>query len=123
LQLDEVVGHGGEAKGAQTFDGGMNEHNNLLINCSNPRPRMLMKEDADWLGLLIDHEVTCRNNRRLVRRLAAAKQRQAATIEKRTVRHFFVCKRPSFLAFLSVVITVLPTRLRLRPTRCISWRG
>jgi DNA replication protein DnaC len=36
---------------------------------------------ADWLGLLIDHEVTFRDNRRLVRRLAAAKLRQAATIE------------------------------------------
>src|SRR6266849_5129864 len=35
LQLDERVGHGGEAEGAQTFDGGMNEHDDILINCSN----------------------------------------------------------------------------------------
>ncbi len=36
---------------------------------------------ADWLGLLIDREMTFRDNRRLSRRLAAAKLRQAATIE------------------------------------------
>ena len=36
---------------------------------------------ADWLGLLIDREVTCRDNRRLSRRLSAAKLRQAASIE------------------------------------------
>src|SRR5260370_35159267 len=35
LQLDERVGHGGEAEGAQTFDGGMNGHDDILINCSN----------------------------------------------------------------------------------------
>ena len=36
---------------------------------------------ADWLGLLIDREATFRDNRRLSRRLAAAKLRQTATIE------------------------------------------
>ena len=36
---------------------------------------------ADWLGLLIDREATFRDNRRLTRRLTAAKLRQAATIE------------------------------------------
>jgi DNA replication protein DnaC len=36
---------------------------------------------ADWLGLLIDREVTFRDNRRLARRLSAAKLRQTATIE------------------------------------------
>ena len=36
---------------------------------------------ADWLGLLIDREATLRDNRRLSRRLAAAKLRQTATIE------------------------------------------
>ena len=36
---------------------------------------------ADWLGLLIDREVTSRDNRRLSRRLLTAKLRQAATIE------------------------------------------
>ena len=35
----------------------------------------------DWLGLLVDREVTARDNRRLVRRLTNAKLRQAATIE------------------------------------------
>jgi DNA replication protein DnaC len=36
---------------------------------------------ADWLGLLIDREVTARDNRRLARRLGNAKLRQAASIE------------------------------------------
>jgi DNA replication protein DnaC len=36
---------------------------------------------ADWLGLLIDREVTCRDNRRLARRLQVAKLRQAASVE------------------------------------------
>jgi DNA replication protein DnaC len=36
---------------------------------------------ADWLGLLIDREATCRDNRRLARRLSAAKLRQAAALE------------------------------------------
>ena len=36
---------------------------------------------AAWLGLLMDREVTFRDNRRLSRRLAAAKLRQTATIE------------------------------------------
>src|SRR6516164_1654142 len=35
LQLDERVSHGGEPEGAQTFDGWMNEHDDLPINCSN----------------------------------------------------------------------------------------
>jgi DNA replication protein DnaC len=36
---------------------------------------------ADWLGLLIDHEATARDNRRLARRLQIAKLRQAASVE------------------------------------------
>ena len=36
---------------------------------------------ADWLGLLIDREATYRDNRRLTRRLNAAKLRQAAVVE------------------------------------------
>ena len=36
---------------------------------------------ADWLGILVDREVTARDNRRLTRRLTRAKLRQAATIE------------------------------------------
>src|SRR5919206_2244439 len=35
----------------------------------------------DWLGLLVDREVTSRENRRLARRLREAKLRQAAVIE------------------------------------------
>lgn len=37
--------------------------------------------NADWLGLLVDREVTVRDNRRITRRLTSAKLRQAATIE------------------------------------------
>lgn len=36
---------------------------------------------ADWLGLLVDREATFRDNRRLARRLSAAKLRQSATVE------------------------------------------
>jgi DNA replication protein DnaC len=36
---------------------------------------------ADWLGLLVDREVTARDNRRLTRRLTSAKLRQTAAIE------------------------------------------
>ena len=36
---------------------------------------------ADWLGLLVDREVTARDNRRLTRRLTSAKLRQVAAIE------------------------------------------
>lgn len=35
----------------------------------------------DWLGLLVDREVTYRDNRRLARRLHVAKLRQAAAVE------------------------------------------
>ena len=35
----------------------------------------------DWLGLLVDREITYRENRRLARRLQVAKLRQAAVIE------------------------------------------
>jgi DNA replication protein DnaC len=51
-----------------------------LIELQN-NPQATEMPHADWLGLLIDHEVTFRDNRRLVRRLAAAKLRQAATVE------------------------------------------
>ncbi|WP_409192465.1 IS21 family transposase [Bradyrhizobium sp. RDM4] len=36
---------------------------------------------ADWLGLLVDREVTARDNRRLTRRLSSAKLRQAAAVK------------------------------------------
>jgi len=51
-----------------------------LIELQNNRQAAEMPH-ADWLGLLIDREVTFRDNRRLSRRLAAAKLRQTATIE------------------------------------------
>ncbi len=44
-------------------------------------PQAAEMPHADWLGLLIDREATFRDNRRLSRRLTAAKLRQAATIE------------------------------------------
>src|SRR6516225_6255222 len=51
-----------------------------LIELQN-NPEVAEMPHADWLGLLIDREVTFRDNRRLVHRLAAAKLRQTATIE------------------------------------------
>src|ERR1700759_252663 len=35
----------------------------------------------DWLGLLLDREVTARDNKRLARRLSQARLRQAAVVE------------------------------------------
>ena len=51
-----------------------------LVELQN-NPQAAEMPHADWLGLLIDREVTFRDNRRLSRRLAAAKLRQAATVE------------------------------------------
>src|ERR1700722_365368 len=51
-----------------------------LIEMQN-NPQAAEMPHADWLGLLIDREATFRDNRRLSRRLAAAKLRQTATIE------------------------------------------
>ncbi|MET4279548.1 DNA replication protein DnaC [Bradyrhizobium sp. F1.2.2] len=42
---------------------------------------------ADWLGLLVDREVTARNNRRLARRLSSAKLRQAGRRRERRLSH------------------------------------
>jgi DNA replication protein DnaC len=53
-----------------------------LVELQN-NPEAADMPHADWLGLLIDREVTARDNRRLARRLSNAKLRQAATIEKR----------------------------------------
>ena len=52
----------------------------VLVELQN-NPEAAEMPHADWLGLLIDREVTFRDNRRLSRRLTAAKLRQAATIE------------------------------------------
>jgi len=51
-----------------------------LVELQN-NPEAADMPHADWLGLLIDREATFRDNRRLNRRLSAAKLRQAATIE------------------------------------------
>lgn len=51
-----------------------------LIELQN-NPEAAEMPHADWLGLLVDREVTARDNRRLSRRLSNAKLRQAATIE------------------------------------------
>jgi DNA replication protein DnaC len=51
-----------------------------LIEMQN-NPQAAEMPHADWLGLLVDREATFRDNRRLSRRLAAAKLRQTATIE------------------------------------------
>ena len=51
-----------------------------LVELQN-NPEAAEMSHADWLGLLIDREATFRDNRRLSRRLTAAKLRQTATIE------------------------------------------
>lgn len=51
-----------------------------LIELQN-NPEAADMPQPDWLGLLVDREVTARDNRRLVRRLRSAKLRQAAAIE------------------------------------------
>ncbi|PPQ14325.1 AAA family ATPase [Bradyrhizobium sp. AC87j1] len=51
-----------------------------LIELQN-NPEAADMPHPDWLGLLVDREVTARDNRRLVRRLRSAKLRQAAAIE------------------------------------------
>ncbi|TWB87237.1 DNA replication protein DnaC [Bradyrhizobium macuxiense] len=51
-----------------------------LIELQN-NPEAAEMPHPDWLGLLVDREVTSRDNRRLVRRLSNAKLRQAAAIE------------------------------------------
>ena len=50
-----------------------------LVELQN-NPEAAEMSHADWLGLLIDREATFRDNRRLARRLTAAKLRQTATI-------------------------------------------
>jgi DNA replication protein DnaC len=51
-----------------------------LIELQNS-PEAAEMPHPDWLGLLVDREVTARDNRRLMRRLSNAKLRQAAVIE------------------------------------------
>jgi DNA replication protein DnaC len=46
---------------------------------SNSTAADLARED--WLGLLLDHEVTARDNKRLARRLSHARLRQSAVVE------------------------------------------
>ncbi|MGY3238264.1 DNA replication protein DnaC [Bradyrhizobium sp. USDA 4472] len=51
-----------------------------LVELQN-NPEAAEMPHAEWLGLLVDREVTARDNRRLTRRLSSAKLRQAAAIE------------------------------------------
>jgi hypothetical protein len=51
-----------------------------LIELQN-NPEATEMPHPDWLGLLVDREITARDNRRLMRRLSNAKLRQAATTE------------------------------------------
>ena len=44
-------------------------------------PQAAELSHADWLGLLVDREITYRENRRVSRRLHVAKLRQAAVVE------------------------------------------
>ena len=51
-----------------------------LVELQN-NPEAAEMPHADWLGLLIDREVTFRDNRRLSRRLTAARLRQAVPVQ------------------------------------------
>jgi len=56
-----------------------------LIQLQN-NPQAAEMPHADWLGLLVDREATFRDNRRLSRRPATARLRQAAAVDYRTPR-------------------------------------
>jgi len=66
-----------------------------LVELQN-NPEAAEMSHADWLGLLIDREATFRDNRRLSRRLTAAKLRQTATIENIDFRSHVVSIDLSF---------------------------
>jgi DNA replication protein DnaC len=59
---------------------GLSAMADALIELQN-NPEAAELPHADWLGLLVDREVTYRDNRRLARRLQVAQLRQAAVIE------------------------------------------
>ena len=57
---------------------------------------------ADWLGLLVDREATAREDRRLQRRLHAAKLRQAAAVENVDLRSSRGLDRALFKALATI---------------------
>jgi DNA replication protein DnaC len=59
---------------------GLSAMANALIEMQG-NPEAADLPHADWLGILVDREATSRDNRRLARRLQAAKLRQAAAVE------------------------------------------
>ena len=58
---------------------GLSAMANALIEMQG-NPEAADLPHADWLGILVDREATSRDNRRLARRLQAAKLRQAAAV-------------------------------------------
>ena len=66
LDLLHTLGLHGMAKGYQEID-------------ANPEARAL--EHAEWLGLLLEHEVTLRRQKRFETRARAARLRHPASIE------------------------------------------
>jgi len=57
-----------------------------LLELQN-NPEAAEAPHEDWLGLLVDREVTYRENRKLKRRLGIAKLRQSAVVENVDYRH------------------------------------
>ena len=70
---------------ARLRDIGLSAMADALIEMAN-QPEAADLPHADWLGLLIDREATARDDRRLSRRLQAAKLRQAAVVENVDLR-------------------------------------
>lgn len=59
---------------------GLSAMANAFVELQNTRDAAELSRE-DWLGLLLDREVTDRENRKLTRRLRAARLRQAAVVE------------------------------------------
>jgi DNA replication protein DnaC len=83
---------------------------------ANPESRAL--EHAEWLGLLVDQEVTLRQQRRFEARARTAKLRQAATVEDVDFRKPRGLDRTLFLHLASCLLgppaPALPDHRRLR---------
>jgi len=82
LDLLHTLGLHGMAKGYQEID-------------ANPEARAL--EHAEWLGLLLEHEVTRRRQKRFETRARAARLRHPASIEDVDYRTHRGLDRASFL--------------------------
>jgi hypothetical protein len=59
---------------------GLSAMADAFVELQNTRDAAELSRE-DWLGLLLDREVTHRENRKLTRRLRAARLRQAAVVE------------------------------------------